>query len=107
MAKKHVHGPHCNHGHNQEIDQKELLQAKYSELQLLAQQIKQVQKQIQAVDNQMGEAAIITQSLEDFAALDPGAEILVPVCNGIFAKATLVENKQVLVNVGSDTVVQK
>ena len=69
------------------------LQKKYLEFQLLDQQLKQTQKQ--------------AQLLEELKDVKPGSEILVPVSNGMFAKATLTDSHELIVNVGSGAAVPK
>jgi prefoldin alpha subunit len=83
------------------------IQNKYLELQMIGQQIKQVQQQIQALDNRLMELNIVEQSLDDLGEVKTGTEILVPISSGIFAKAELKDNKDLMVNVGANTVVKK
>ncbi|PIO06712.1 prefoldin subunit alpha [Candidatus Woesearchaeota archaeon CG08_land_8_20_14_0_20_43_7] len=112
--KKHCKGDHENcdctpdtcscSGHN---DAKKDLQTRYAELQMIGQQLQQLQKQMQAVDSQLNELTFNIQSLTEFKNLKVGSEILVPVSNGIFAKAELKDTEKLLTNIGADTVVQK
>lgn len=83
------------------------IQSKYIELQLLDQQIKQAQKQIELVENQVNELESINQGLEEFSSTDSGTEILIPLSGGVFAKAELKDNKKLIVNVGAGTAVTK
>ncbi|MBW2999678.1 prefoldin subunit alpha [Candidatus Woesearchaeota archaeon] len=83
------------------------IQNKYLELQMIGQQIKQVQQQIQALDNRLMELNVVEQSLDDLGEVKTGTEILVPISSGIFAKAELKDNKDLMVNVGANTVVKK
>ncbi|MCX6706922.1 MAG: prefoldin subunit alpha [Candidatus Woesearchaeota archaeon] len=83
------------------------LQSKYVELQLLDQQIKQAQKQIELVENQVTELEAINQSLQEFSTTSAGTEILMPLSGGVFAKAELKDNKNLIVNVGAGTAVTK
>lgn len=87
-------------------DEKEL-QKKYMQFQALNQQLQQVQQQLQAIDAQLLEMRSTEESLREIGKTDAGKEILIPVANGIFAKAELKDNKNLLLNVGSDTVVKK
>lgn len=87
--------------------EKEELQKKYLEYQLLDQRIKQLQQQMQTAEQQLIEIMATLQSLDEFALLDEGSEILVPVNNGIFTKARLKKENNLLVNVGASVVVDK
>jgi prefoldin alpha subunit len=83
------------------------MQKKYIEYQVLEQQIKQLQQQMEKIDAQMNEAASVEQSIEDISKAKTGEEVLVPVSGGVFFKATLKESTRFLVNVGSGVVVEK
>ncbi len=88
-------------------EKENLLKEKYTELRLIDQQIRQIQKQLQDLENQIIEIMYVQQSLDELKNVKNGTEILVPVSNGIFAKAALKENNDLLVNVGANTVVEK
>lgn len=90
-----------------DAEKENLLKEKYTELRLIDQQIRQIQKQLQELENQVLEIMYVQQSLDDLKEVKVGKEILVPVSNGIFAKAALKENNELLVNVGANTVVSK
>ena len=83
------------------------VQKKLVEYQLIDQHLKQMKGQLEMAEQQMVEALATLQSLEDFSRLDKDEEILVPVNNGIFAKATLKKGSKVLLNVGASVVVDK
>ena len=88
------------------MDEKEL-QQKYMEYKVLEQQIKQIQEQIQLVDNQVMEIKVVQKNLKDVSGIKEGTEILVPVANGIFARGTIGKSEKLLVNVGSNIIVNK
>jgi prefoldin alpha subunit len=77
------------------------------ELQMLDQQIKQYQKQVQLIEQQMVELNSVKENLDDIKKLKQGAEILAPLSSGIFAKASIKDTNELLVNVGSDVIVKK
>ena len=83
------------------------LQQKYIEMQILDQQMKQIQQQIQLIESQLVEVENTKQALNDLQKTNAGSEILAPISNGIFLKATLADNQKLRVNVGSGTVVEK
>ena len=85
----------------------EELQQKYIQLQLLDKQIRELQQQIQLFDSQAAEIQSIIASIGEFKDVSKGTEILVPISSGIFARAKLEENKDLLMNVGSNVVVNK
>ncbi len=83
------------------------LQQKYLELQMLDQQIKELQKNIETVDNHISELESASQSIEEIGEVKPGTEILVPVAGGVFARTELKDNRKFIVNVGAGTTVEK
>ena len=89
-----------------EENQKEL-QKMYLELQFLDEQMKQIQKQITMLDEQLIELNNTIQALDDFNKTAIGSNILVSLSPGVFANAGLKDNKELLVNVGSNIVVKK
>lgn len=88
-------------------EKKKQLQEKYLELQILDSQIKQVEKQLQLLEAQVAEISAINAALDELSLVQPGSELLVPVSSGIFVRAELKDNKEVMVNVGGNTVVVK
>jgi prefoldin alpha subunit len=88
-------------------EEEEKLQQKYIEMKMLEEQMTEIQKHGQKVEQQIMELMGSVQSIEDFKKTNVGDEILVPISSGVFAKAELKENKELLVNVGSDTIVKK
>lgn len=83
------------------------LQQKYIQLQLLDQQIKQFQQQILALEQQILEFRTVQDSLDNISKTKSNTNILTPLGIGIFAEASLNNNKEVLMNVGSKVVVKK
>ena len=82
-------------------------QEMYMEYQVLDQRIKQLQKQLELIMQQIMEANSTSRSLDEFKGIKEGTEILVPLTSGIFAKASLKDPSELLVNVGAGTVVAK
>jgi len=85
----------------------QVMQQKYMELQMLNQQMQQVQQQLQTVEQQSMEVEFVIDALENLAKVDVGSEVLVPLSSGIFVKAKLQDNKELVVNVGGNTTVTK
>jgi len=83
------------------------LQQKYMEFQMMTEQIKQVQTQLEKMQGQIEDLENVQESLETLGDTPAESEMLVPLSNGIFAKAKLDKMDQLLVNVGSGVVVEK
>lgn len=83
------------------------LKEKYMELQMIDQQMKRFQKQLEAVESHRLELLSINQSLDDIKNVKAGTEILVPMSSGIFAKANIQEPEHLIVNVGANIAVAK
>lgn len=75
--------------------------------QVLDQNIKQLQQQLETADQQIIAIMATIQSLDEYKTVKDGTEILVPLNNGIFTKATLKKEDSVLINVGSSVIVEK
>ena len=82
-------------------------QEMYMEFQMLEQHIKQLQKQLEAVTHQSIELAATGNSLGEFNKIETGKEVFVPLSSGIFARASIEDTSEVLVNVGANVVVRK
>lgn len=89
------------------MEDKKVLQEKYFELQLLAQNIKKIQQNLEVLENQFMELLVTEQNLDDLKKLKPKTETIVQVTPGIFTKAELKNPSEVIVNIGADTVVRK
>ncbi|MBW3002410.1 prefoldin subunit alpha [Candidatus Woesearchaeota archaeon] len=85
----------------------QIMQQKYMEMQMLDQQLKQVQQQLHAVEQQSMEVESVIDALGNISKVEPGSDILVPLSSGIFIKAKIQDNKELLVNVGGNTTVNK
>lgn len=85
----------------------EKLRQCYMEMQVLEQQIRQLQQQIHMLDSQAVEFTNTQMILDDFAKAKTGSDTLVSISPGIFAKGKITDNKELLVNVGSDVLVEK
>jgi len=88
-------------------EREKLIQQKYSELYQLDMYIKQIEQQINAISNQLNELDFVTQELESLKDVEENTEVNCMFTPGIFIKTKIVDNKKVLLNVGSGTVVEK
>ena len=77
------------------------------EMQLLEQDMQQLQQNIQNIDQHLMEINMIKRSLDDFSEIKKDSEGLMPIANGIFAKAKISDSRELLVNVGANVVVKK
>ena len=84
------------------MTEEEKLQKLYLEFQMLSQHVKQLEERTAALNNQLMDLAATNHSLEDIKKAKPKTEILVPLSSGIYAKAELKDNKNFIVNVGSN-----
>src|SRR3989344_3999359 len=82
-------------------------QQRYMQFQLLQQQLEQVNEHLQLLNQQAAELDISINAVNELGQTELDNEILAPISNGIFLKAKLIDNKKMIVNVGSDTTVEK
>ncbi|MBW2970609.1 prefoldin subunit alpha [Candidatus Woesearchaeota archaeon] len=88
-------------------DDNEQMQSKYYEFQLINEQLKELQQQAQVLEEQLGELQSTVEALGELKKTKKGEKLLVPVSQGIFAKAELKNNEKLVVNVGANTLVDK
>jgi len=86
---------------------KKKLQEKYVELQLLSMQIKQVEEQLNVLDQKTLELINLRDSLQNLQKIKVNTKSLVPIGLGVFVPGTVDATKGVLVNVGAGVVVKK
>tara|TARA_Y100000310_G_scaffold345759_1_gene469392 strand:- start:7025 stop:7435 length:411 start_codon:yes stop_codon:yes gene_type:complete len=79
----------------------------YAQLQMIEEHAKQLQQQGQAIESQQMDLKMTERSIDEFKSLKKGDEMMVPLSNGIFAKAELKNNEDLLINVGSQVIVKK
>ena len=65
------------------------MQETYMEFQMIDQNIKQLQKQLEMLTNQMMEVNSTINGLDEFNKINGEKQIFVPLSSGIFAKATI------------------
>ncbi len=92
---------------NIDIKTQKDMQQKYMEMQYMQQHIAEYQKQLEQIDSQLKECDLIIEGLDYISKKKEGNELLVPISNGIFAKANLADNSSMIVNVGSNVAVEK
>ena len=82
-------------------------QEMYMQFQAIDQHIKQLQNQLEMVTRQLIELNATGSSLDEFRKIGVGKEIFVPLSSGIFAKAVIKDNSELLVNIGANVAVKK
>ncbi|MFH1682782.1 MAG: prefoldin subunit alpha [Candidatus Woesearchaeota archaeon] len=83
------------------------LQQNYLQFQLLQQQIEQISQQLEIITQRLADVEISQDALKQLEEVKEGQEIMANIAPGIFIKAAAKENKNLLVNVGADTMVEK
>ena len=77
------------------------------EFQMIDKRIKQLQQQLELLTSQLIELNVTSSMLDDFKKIESGKSIFVPLSSGIFAKASITDTSEVLVNVGANIAVKK
>lgn len=86
---------------------KEKLQEKYLEFQMLSQQLQQLQQNIESLEKHIVDLSTLKESLDNISKVKPGEESLMPLGNGVFIKGEIKETQNVIMNVGSDVFVER
>ena len=91
------------------LDEKkeQLIQQRYAELYQIDMNIRQVQQQVEAINQQLLELEAVMQSLDELQKIDKNAEATCMFTPGIFVKAKITDTEKVLLNVGGGTIVEK
>ncbi len=79
---------------------------KYLELQIASERMRQLEQQLEAVQEKHMDLEMSRESLGELGRAEK-TSMLVPVSDGIFAKAELKDNKELIVNVGAGVCVKK
>lgn len=85
----------------------DILKDKYAELRMASVQVKQLQQQIEALEEKRQELGTAVSSLDELKNAQKNAAMLAPITEGIFASATLDNSGELIVNVGSNVCVRK
>ena len=83
------------------------IQQEYAKLQMLDEQIKMLQKQLETYETQLVEIMSMKEAIDEFSKVRPGTEMLVPIGPGIFVKGSVMDTKNLTINVGAGTAVSK
>jgi len=85
----------------------EELQQKYAQFQLMQQQIEEVNKHLEMLQEQNAELDISLTAVQEISKTKVGNDFLAPLANGIFIKGIIQDNQKLVVNVGSGVTVEK
>lgn len=86
---------------------KEDLQKKLIEFQILNQQLNQIQQQLLALQAQSEDIKNLQKSLDEIQKTKIGNKILAPLSSGILVETELKNNKEVIISLGAGVTVKK
>lgn len=81
-------------------------QEKYVQFQMLQGHAEKIAEHLGQLQQQKAELEASQRALSDISSAPLRSEMLVPIVNGIFLKAELLENTKAIVNVGAETAVE-
>jgi len=85
----------------------ETIREQYSQFQYLQQHIEQISQHVELLSQQKMELEISINAVQELGKVPLQQELLAPIANGIFFKARLQDNQDLIVNVGSNVTVEK
>ena len=85
----------------------EEIQQKYMQFQAMQQQLEQISQHLELLNQQNDELDISINAVKELSETKVDNELLAPIADGIFFKGVLKDNQKLVVNVGSDTTVEK
>jgi prefoldin alpha subunit len=80
---------------------------KYMQFQFLEQELKQLQQKKQVIENQLVEFTNLGDNLREIKNFKEGSNMQTPIGSGIFLKSELKDKSNVLVNIGSNLVIER
>jgi len=87
--------------------EEEILRKKYMEFQMLQQQMEEISNHAEMLNQQNLELDISINAIKELGKTKLETDLLTPIANGIFIKSSLKDNQKMVVNVGSNTTVEK
>ncbi len=85
----------------------EQVQSMYYEFQMINQQVEELSDQKDVLNQELNQLNNTIEALSEIRKVESEEEILVPLSQGIFARATIKNTETLLVNVGAETLVKK
>ncbi|PIZ50545.1 prefoldin subunit alpha [Candidatus Woesearchaeota archaeon CG_4_10_14_0_2_um_filter_33_13] len=89
------------------MEKEERMKELYMQFQMLNQQMEQVSQHLEMLTQQNAELDISINAISELNTVKPGNEFLAPVADGIFLKGEIKETDKLIVNVGSNTTVER
>jgi|SRR3989344_1019338 len=86
---------------------KEKLKEKYTEYQVLIQQLQQIHQNIENIDKHIQDLKNLDENLSSITNIQTNQETLMAMGSGIFLKGVLKDNKNLIMNVGSNIYLEK
>lgn len=77
------------------------------QFQAMQQQLEQISQHLELLNQQNAELDISINAVKELSETKVDNELLAPIADGIFFKGVLKDNQKLVVNVGSDTTVEK
>lgn len=88
-------------------ESQERAQELMTQIKTLESHMKKLHEQSQIVEQQLMELTVTDKSIDAFSGVEKGQEMLVQLSSGVFVKTVVDDPSKVLINVGSDVVVEK
>ena len=88
-------------------DQNKKIEEKYVLLQLLDAQIKEVEKELSALEMKNQELIKLKESFDNLSQLKEGSASYSSISPGVYVKSSIADSKNVLVNIGAGVIVKK
>jgi len=86
---------------------KEKIQSKYAEFQLLSQQVSQLEEQLNNVGEQISELRNLKNNLSELKDVKENTGILIHLGHSIFTKSKINDSNEFIVGIGGSTLVKK
>ncbi len=90
-----------------EKEKEEKIKERYMQLSMMEEQLKKMQSQIEKFDEQLEEISSIKLGLDELKKVNKGANVMVPIQQGIFTRAQITDPSDFMVNVGNNIIVNK
>lgn len=83
------------------------LKERYMKFKAIQEQIENFSQQSEILNQNNADLEMSKEVIEELSKTKKDTEILAPIANGVFMKTNLGDNQKLLINVGSDTVIEK
>ena len=83
------------------------LRERFMQFQMLQKQMEQINEHVELIQRQREEVMESIYALEGLGQVKENTEIFAPIATGVFVKASFKDTKNLLINVGADTAVER